>query len=174
MRTTVNAQVLPECMRVVQDADPCLIVLAFVTQFVPKEIYSFPRHGSIVYHPSLLPLHRGASAINWTIMAGDQRAGFTIFYADDGYDTGDIVLQRGTDIGPDENLSSVYGRFLFPEGVQGMVDAVNQIAAGTAARVPQAHVDRMDPPYYDPQWKVPVRVDWALPAQAVHDIIRGR
>ena len=111
--------VIPECLEAMKEAAPDLCVLAFVTQFVPKEIYDFPPHGSIVYHPSLLPLHRGASAINHTILAGDAQAGFTIFYADDGLDTGDIILTRSTDIAPNETVNSVYKRFLFPEGVTG-------------------------------------------------------
>lgn len=52
-----------------------LNVLAFVTQFIPMEVINAPKHTSIVYHPSLLPLHRGASAINWTLMNGDKTVG---------------------------------------------------------------------------------------------------
>ena len=75
-----------------------LAVLAFCTQFVPMEFLATPRHGALIYHPSLLPAHRGASAINWTLMRGDTRTGFTIFWADDGLDTGDICLQRECEV----------------------------------------------------------------------------
>jgi formyltetrahydrofolate dehydrogenase len=81
-----------------------------VTEIIPKDIYDYPKYGSIVYHPSILPLHRGASSINHTIMAGDKQAGFTVFYADDGLDTGDIILQKCTDVGPNETINSLYGR----------------------------------------------------------------
>jgi hypothetical protein len=43
-------------------------VLAFVTEFIPMEVINYPKQGSIIFHPSLLPKHRGACAINWTIM----------------------------------------------------------------------------------------------------------
>ena len=44
-----------------------LNVLPFCSQFIPMEAIDFPKHGSIIYHPSLLPKHRGASAINWYV-----------------------------------------------------------------------------------------------------------
>ena len=87
-----GAGTIPEVMAACKAADADLFVLAFVTLFVPLDLFGDKE--AIVYHPSLLPLHRGASAINHTIMAGDSEAGYTIFYADDGLDTGDIVLQR--------------------------------------------------------------------------------
>src|SRR6201995_5999079 len=50
---------------------PDLQVMAFVTLFVPEDFLNIPTHGSIQYHPSLLPKYRGASAINWPIIQGD-------------------------------------------------------------------------------------------------------
>ena len=49
---------------------------------------------SICFHPSLLPRHRGASAISWTLIEGDTTGGFSIFYPDAGLDTGDLLLTR--------------------------------------------------------------------------------
>uniref|UniRef100_A0A8C1ZG51 10-formyltetrahydrofolate dehydrogenase n=1 Tax=Cyprinus carpio TaxID=7962 RepID=A0A8C1ZG51_CYPCA len=99
-----------------------LNVLPFCSQFIPMEVIDHPAHGSIIYHPSLLPRHRGASAINWTLIHGDKKGGFTIFWADDGLDTGPILLQRECDVEPNDNVNSIYKRFLFPEGVKGMID----------------------------------------------------
>uniref|UniRef100_A0A671KWR6 10-formyltetrahydrofolate dehydrogenase n=1 Tax=Sinocyclocheilus anshuiensis TaxID=1608454 RepID=A0A671KWR6_9TELE len=99
-----------------------LNVLPFCSQFIPMEVIDHPTHGSIIYHPSLLPRHRGASAINWTLIHGDKKGGFTIFWADDGLDTGPILLQRECDVEPNDNVNSIYKRFLFPEGVKGMID----------------------------------------------------
>ena len=44
-----------------------LNVLPFCSQFIPMDVIDSPKHGSIIYHPSLLPKHRGASAINWYV-----------------------------------------------------------------------------------------------------------
>ena len=75
-----------------------LNVMPFCSQFIPMDIINSPKHKSICYHPSLLPRHRGASAISWTLIEGDTKGGFSIFWADDGLDTGPILLQRECDI----------------------------------------------------------------------------
>jgi formyltetrahydrofolate dehydrogenase len=127
-----------------------LNVLAFCSQFIPMEVNDAPRHGSIVYHPSILPKHRGASAINHTIMDGDEKGGFTIFYADDGLDTGPIILRREIYLDPEETISSLYDRFLFPEGVIAMGDAVDMIQKGIAPAMSQKDMPGAS---YDPIWK---------------------
>uniref|UniRef100_A0A8B9LZI8 10-formyltetrahydrofolate dehydrogenase n=1 Tax=Accipiter nisus TaxID=211598 RepID=A0A8B9LZI8_9AVES len=98
-----------------------LNVLPFCTQFIPMDVIDCPKHGSIIYHPSILPRHRGASAINWTLIQGDKKAGFTIFWADDGLDTGPILLQRECDVGQNDTVDDLYNRFLFPEGIKAMI-----------------------------------------------------
>ena len=79
---------------------PDFCVLAFVTVFVPAEARDIPTRGSICFHPSLLPLHRGPSSINWPIIEGSTKTGLTIFYPDDGLDEGDILLQKEVEIRP--------------------------------------------------------------------------
>lgn len=58
-----------------------------------------------------------------TLIHGDKKGGFTIFWADDGLDTGDLLLQKECEILPDDTVSTLYNRFLFPEGIKGMVRA---------------------------------------------------
>ncbi|MCB1741263.1 MAG: methionyl-tRNA formyltransferase, partial [Gammaproteobacteria bacterium] len=87
---------------------PDLCVMAYVTLFVPEEALNIPTHGSIQYHPSLLPLYRGASAINWPIIWGEKRTGLTIFWPDNGLDEGPILLQKEVEIGDDDTLGSLY------------------------------------------------------------------
>uniref|UniRef100_A0AAR2L8L5 10-formyltetrahydrofolate dehydrogenase n=1 Tax=Pygocentrus nattereri TaxID=42514 RepID=A0AAR2L8L5_PYGNA len=99
-----------------------LNVLPFCSQFIPMNVIDHPKHGSIIYHPSLLPKHRGASAINWTLIEGDKKAGFSIFWADDGLDTGPILLQKECAVEPSDTVDTLYNRFLFPEGINSMVN----------------------------------------------------
>src|SRR5919109_1469845 len=87
---------------------PDLQVMAFVTLFVPGEFLNIPTKGSIQYHPSLLPKYRGPSAINWPIIQGETETGLSIFWPDNGLDTGEVLLQKKTHIGPDDSLGSVY------------------------------------------------------------------
>ncbi|XP_035865272.1 cytosolic 10-formyltetrahydrofolate dehydrogenase isoform X6 [Phyllostomus discolor] len=147
-----------------------LNVLPFCSQFIPMEVINAPRHGSIIYHPSLLPRHRGASAINWTLIHGDKKGGFTIFWADDGLDTGDILLQKECEILPDDTVSTLYNRFLFPEGIKGMVQAVRLIAEGKAPRLPQPEEGAT---YEGIQKKETAKINWEQPAEAIHNWIRG-
>ena len=74
----------PEVLAEFKALKPDLQVMAFVTLFVPEEFLNAPTHGSIQYHPSLLPAYRGASAINWPIIKGEKETGLSIFWPDNG------------------------------------------------------------------------------------------
>lgn len=90
--------------------------LSLIVSIPSTRVINHPKHKSICYHPSLLPRHRGASAINWTLMEGDRKGGFSIFWADDGLDTGPILLQRECYIGENDTVDSVYNGFMYPVG----------------------------------------------------------
>ncbi|XP_058122396.1 cytosolic 10-formyltetrahydrofolate dehydrogenase [Anopheles ziemanni] len=137
---------IPEVLEQYRSVGANLNVLPFCSQFIPMEVIDGASFGSICYHPSLLPLHRGASAISWTLINGDERAGFSIFWADDGLDTGPVLLQKQCPVYGDDTLDSLYKRFLYPEGVTSMAEAVDMIAAGTAPKIPQTEIGAS----YDP------------------------
>uniref|UniRef100_A0AAR2JN99 10-formyltetrahydrofolate dehydrogenase n=1 Tax=Pygocentrus nattereri TaxID=42514 RepID=A0AAR2JN99_PYGNA len=147
-----------------------LNVLPFCSQFIPMNVIDHPKHGSIIYHPSLLPKHRGASAINWTLIEGDKKAGFSIFWADDGLDTGPILLQKECAVEPSDTVDTLYNRFLFPEGINSMVEAVQLIADGKAPRIPQPEEGAS---YEGIQKKSNAKVNMAQPAEVIHNWIRG-
>ncbi|XP_032218794.1 cytosolic 10-formyltetrahydrofolate dehydrogenase isoform X2 [Nematostella vectensis] len=148
-----------------------LNVMPFCSQFIPMNVIDFPKHGSIIYHPSLLPRHRGASAINWTLMEGDKKAGFSIFWADDGLDTGPILLQKSIQVDPNDTVDTLYNRFLYPEGIKGMVEAVELIANGKAPRITQPEEGAT----YDKIWKKKevAKINWNQNAATLHNFIRG-
>src|SRR6202030_3611800 len=108
---------------------PDLQVMAFVTLFVPEDFLKIPTKGSIQYHPSLLPAGRGPSAINWPIIKGESETGLSIFWPDNGLDTGDVLMQKKTPIGPADTLGSVYFDRLFPMGVEAMLESVDLVKA---------------------------------------------
>lgn len=162
---------LPEVLQLYKGIEVDLNVLPFCSQFIPMEVINHPRHRSICYHPSLLPRHRGASAITWTLIEGDDTAGFSIFWADDGLDTGPILLQRSCKVNSNDTLDSLYNNFLYPEGIKAMAEAVNLIAKGTAPMIPQTEEGAT----YDPMMnkKELQKIDWTKPAKQVHDFIRS-
>src|SRR5581483_5530301 len=116
-------------------ADSC--IMAFVTQFAPQEFVKIPKHGTIQYHPSLLPKYRGPSSINWPISRGEKETGLTIFRPTDGLDEGAVILQKKTPIAENDTLGSVYFDRLFPMGVQAMLEAADLVVAGKHKEVAQ-------------------------------------
>ncbi|KPP68339.1 mitochondrial 10-formyltetrahydrofolate dehydrogenase-like [Scleropages formosus] len=169
-RWRVKGKPIPEVVETYKSVGAELNVLPFCSQFIPMNVIDYPIHGSIIYHPSILPLHRGASAINWTLINGDKKAGFSIFWADDGLDTGPILLQRECPVEPNDTVDTLYNRFLFPEGIKTMVEAVQLIADGKAPRIPQPEEGAS---YEGIQKKSNAKVNLAQPAEAIHNWIRG-
>ena len=147
-----------------------LCVMAYVLQFAPQALLNIPTHGTIQYHPSLLPKYRGPSAINWPIIQGETETGLTIFRPSDGLDEGLIVLQKTTPIGPDDTLGSVYFERLFPMGVQAMLEAADLVTAGRHSEIVQD--ERLAS--YEGWCKDPeARINWSAHASQVHNLIRG-
>jgi len=161
---------LPEVLEQYKSTGAELNVLPFCSQFIPMDVINHPKHQSVCYHPSILPRHRGASAINWTLMCGDKKGGFSIFWADDGLDTGPILLQREVDIDPDDTVDTLYNRFMYPEGIKAMGEAVEMVANGTAPKNPQTE----DGATYDPMIKKDtVEIKWDQSGESIHNFIRG-
>nr|XP_057943276.1 mitochondrial 10-formyltetrahydrofolate dehydrogenase-like isoform X1 [Doryrhamphus excisus] len=169
-RWRVKGKAIPEVVEAYMAVDADINVMPFCSQFIPMNIIDHPKHGSIIYHPSILPRHRGASAINWTLIDGDEKAGFTVFWADDGLDTGPILLQRECTVEPNDTVDTLYNRFLFPEGIKAMVESVQLIADGKAPRIPQSEKGAS---YEGIQKKSNAKINLAQPAQAIHNWIRG-
>lgn len=149
---------------------PDLAVLAFVTKIIPAQYFSVPTHETICYHPSLLPRHRGASAINWSLIMGDKLTGVTVFWPDSGIDTGPILLQRKVEITHDDTVGSLYFEKLFPIGVEAVLESVRLIQDGLAPKIPQSEEDATYEPPCDDNI---AGIDWDVPAQDVYNLIRG-
>jgi methionyl-tRNA formyltransferase len=150
------------------DAD--LAVLAFVTLIVPERVLYAPRHQSICFHPSLLPRHRGASSINWTLIAGDSETGVTWFWPDKGLDTGPILVQKKIPVEANDTVGSIYFNRLFPLGIESMVEAIELIKSGHAPRIVQ---DESKATYEPICRDEHAQVDFSKPANEVHNLIRG-
>jgi methionyl-tRNA formyltransferase len=147
-----------------------LAILAFVTLIVPERILYAPRYKSICFHPSLLPRHRGASGINWAIIAGDTETGVTWFWPDKGIDTGPILVQKRVPIADSDTVGSIYFNTLFPMGIDAMVEAVDLIKSGRAPAIVQ---DESKATYEPPCRDEHAKIDFAKPAREVFNLIRG-
>ncbi len=150
------------------DADLC--VMAYVLLFVPEEALNVPKHGSIQFHPSLLPWHKGPSSINWPIIMGKEKTGLSIFWPDNGLDTGPILLQKEVQIGPDDTLGSIYFDKLYPLGVEAMLESIDLVRDGNAPR----EVQDPEAGSYE-SWcrKENVQIDWSKGTDEIYNLIRG-
>lgn len=163
--------VLPDVLEQYKSVNANLNVLPFCSQFIPMEVIDGAAHGSICYHPSILPRHRGASAISWTLIEGDEIAGFSIFWADDGLDTGPLLLTKQCNVESYDTLDSIYKRFLYPEGVKSMKDAVDLIAQKKAPRIPQIEFGATyDPPIFKAENQI---INLNQPAHRIFNFIRA-
>jgi methionyl-tRNA formyltransferase len=147
-----------------------LCVMAFVTEILADEVLAAPSRGTVQFHPSLLPLHRGSSAINWAIINGDAETGLTVFWPDRGIDTGPVLLQKRCPIGPDDTVGSLYFGTLFPAGIEAIAESVALVEAGEAPRIEQDHAESTyEPPCGEPH----AELRWHEPAQRIYALIRG-
>jgi len=131
-------------------------------------------------HPSLLPLYRGATPLQTAIRDGRAETGVTIIAMDKGMDTGDVLLQERTPIGPTETYGELHDR-LAARGAELVVEAVERHANGTLERRPQSDVarelgisdDEIARTLTRPLRKEDLQIDWSQPASRVVDHIRS-
>ena len=160
----------PEAVQQMKALNAQIGIMAFVLQFAPQEFVTIPEHGTIQYHPSLLPKYRGPSSINWPIIRGDAKTGLTIFRPTDGLDEGPVVLQKETPIGPDDTLGTVYFDRLFPMGVKAMLEAADLVVSNKHREVVQ---EESQASYEGWCRKAEARINWANHVDFVYNTIRG-
>jgi len=147
-----------------------LMVMAFVNVFVPEAARDAPRMGSICFHPSLLPLHRGPSAVNWPIIMGATKSGFSWFYPTDGLDEGDVLLRWECPIGPDDTVIDLYFKKIYPAAVASVTEVCDLFRSGNPPHIVQ---DENLATYERRCTARHARIDWYKPVGQVYDLIRG-
>lgn len=158
-----------EALSLVRDLAPELIVVAAYGKILPEEILGVPHYGCINVHSSLLPKYRGAAPINWAILNGEKESGVSIMYMAKELDAGDVILQKSTPIGEEEDAQSLTAR-LADLGAGALSQAVASLADGTAARVPQ---DASLHTYAPMLGREMSPVDWSRPAREIACQVRG-
>lgn len=166
-----RGEAIPELVEEYRALGAELNVMPFTTVILPPEIVDAPVHGSLCFHPSKLPAHRGGSAIPWQIILGASETAATVFRPDDGVDTGPIVVQKaGIPIDPSDNAVSLYFDKLYPAGVEAMLEAVAAVADGTAEFKPQSQEGASHEPLLTDEH---ARIDWSAAAEQVDRLVRG-
>lgn len=143
------------------------VVVAF--KILPPSLLELPALGSINLHASLLPKYRGAAPIHWAIIKGEKETGCTVFFLDKDVDTGKILRQKSTPIGPDETTGELYER-LKHLGADLLAESVDSIAEADYTLSPQDNTKASPAPKL---FNNNTRVDFALTARDVHNFVRG-
>ncbi len=147
-----------------------IAVMAYVIQFVPREFTRIPAHGTILFHPSLLPRHRGPSAVNWAIVCGEQETGVTVFRPTDEMDEGPVILQKTVPIHPDDTAGTLYYDRLLPIGVQTLLETADRVVSGNYEEKPQ---DTHAGSYESWLRESDARINWGSHVNQVYNLIRG-
>jgi len=147
-----------------------LMVMAFVNIFVPELARDTPKNGSICFHPSLLPLHRGPSAVNWPIIMGSTKSGYSWFYPSDGLDEGDSLMQWECEIGPDDTVIDLYFKKIYPSAVESVLEVCDLFRAGNP---PHIVPNEAEATYERRCTAKHAHIDWNKPVAQVYNLIRG-
>lgn len=139
---------------------PDLIVVAAYGQILRPAVIDLPRYGCINVHASLLPRHRGASAIAAAILAGDHETGVSLMQIDPGMDTGAVLATRSTPIADDDTTGTLTER-LATIGAELLIETLPGWIAGTVAAIPQNDAEATLAP---PIAKEAGELDWRKPA----------
>lgn len=143
------------------------VVVAF--KILPKALLDVPSIGSVNVHASLLPKYRGAAPIHWAVVNGETETGVTLFFLNEGIDTGGILLQEKTPIGNDETTGDVYHR-LMHLGAKALMAAVDQIWKGGYTLMPQTEAHASPAPKLFPDDAL---LPLDLTAKQIRDRVRG-
>jgi methionyl-tRNA formyltransferase len=160
---------LPEAVEFLRALGAEAMVVVGYGQIIPQSVIDLAPLGIVNVHASLLPKYRGAGPVQWAILNGETRTGVTTMRIDAGLDTGDMLLQTETEIGPDENAVEL-GQRLAAMGADLLVETLAGLAAGSI--VPQKQ-DSSQATWARLLKKEDGIVDWSQPAQSIHNRVRG-
>jgi methionyl-tRNA formyltransferase len=159
----------PEFLKRIEGLHPDLIVVVAFGQILPRALLSIPKQGCINVHASLLPRYRGAAPVAWAILKGESETGVTTMLMDEGMDTGPILLQRKTEIHPDETAGSLADR-LSRIGAALLLETLDQLVEGSLNPISQ---DSSLATYAPLLRKEDGLIDWSKEAAEIERQIRA-
>jgi methionyl-tRNA formyltransferase len=154
---------------VVAPARPEVGVALAYGQLIPRDVLESPPRGVLGVHPSLLPKYRGAAPVTWAILNGERQTGMTIFRLNERLDAGDVVWQRAIAIEPGETAEALTRR-LSRLGAEGLIQALEAMASGTAEFTPQDETQASLAPKLTKAQGV---IDWRAPADQIERQVRA-
>jgi methionyl-tRNA formyltransferase len=123
--------------RLIPDGGADLLVCADHRDHLPKSTRERFAMGALAFHGSLLPRHRGGSAVEWTVRFGDKIGGGSIYWMDDGMDTGPLAAQQSCHVMPGEDAAALWRRAIAPVGLKLFRQVFADLESGKVTREPQ-------------------------------------
>ncbi|MCV9999556.1 formyltransferase family protein [Pararhizobium sp. YC-54] len=164
--TLINS---PEALKAIESAAPDVTLVIGWSQICKASFRAIARIGSIGFHPAALPLLRGRGVIPWTILLGEKTAGSTLFWLDEGTDSGPILLQENFHVAADETARSLYLKHM--HNIEEMVpEAMRLLERGDAPRIGQDHSQAS---YCAKRTPEDGLIDWRQPAWQILTLIRA-
>jgi methionyl-tRNA formyltransferase len=157
-----------DCVERLRSLNLDLLVTAAFGQLLRSVVLQLPRLGCVNVHASLLPKYRGAAPIPWALIHGERETGVTTFLMDEGMDTGPILLQRRTEIGPEETAGELGAR-LAQLGAELAVETVEKLLRGGIQPQPQPPNGPLAPKLH----REDGRIRWEWEAWRIHNLVRG-
>jgi methionyl-tRNA formyltransferase len=160
-----NPELQEELIRLAPEA---IVVVAY-GRLIPPWMLALPRYGNLNLHASLLPKYRGAAPIQWAVANGESETGVTTIRIDEGLDTGDMLLQEGVAISPDQTAVEL-SPILAAVGADLMVRTISGLSEGTLQAKPQ---DASAATLALILQREDGRIDWSRPAAEIYNRWRG-
>lgn len=151
-----------------ESISPEFIIVVAYGKILPKRILDLPRRGCINVHASLLPKYRGAAPIAWAIIRGEEKTGVATMLLDEGLDTGDILLQRETEISREDTTGSL-GRKLADMGASLLRETIKGMRENSIKPIPQSG----ETIYAPPLRKENGHIEWSGSAEEIFNLVRG-
>lgn len=153
-----------------REIEPDLIVANNWRTWMPPEIFTLPRYGTLNVHDSLLPAYAGFSPLIWALINGEKEVGVTAHMMDGELDAGPVVLQRAVEVGARDTATDLFHKTvdLLPEVV---TEAVDLIASGRTEWAPQ---DRTKASFFHKRSLEDSRIDWTWPAEDLERLVRAQ
>jgi methionyl-tRNA formyltransferase len=159
----------PEILERLRSLEPRHVFVIGWSQICRKAFLDIPTDGAIGFHPALLPENRGRAVIPWTILQRKPEAGATLFWMDEGMDSGDVLAQERVELANDETAATLYRKM--NESLRAMLDRVIPLLqTGEAPRLPQ---DQSKATYCAKRTPADGLIEWAMPAESVWTHIRA-
>ncbi len=159
----------PEEWKVLVETTADVLVVVAYGKILPPWLFSLPPHGAINVHASLLPCYRGAAPVSWAIVRGETHTGVTTMRIDRGMDTGDLLLQKAVEIGPEETAAALQDR-LAAMGADLLVETLDRLEAGQLRPRPQ---DPQLASYAPMLRKSDGEIDWSQSSRQIFNRVRG-